>query len=501
MGGPKPTLDQVTALYRAGRFAEAAILCEQLVEQAPGDSAPIELLGILALRQGQAARASELLGRAIAIDPDQAAFYYNLALAETALRRPERAIEAYRKALALHPKSAQAHNNLGNLLESLGRFAEAAESYHRSLAVDDTRSGVHRNLGNVLMKQGRAAKAAEADRRGLAIEPQDGGSLNALGRAERELGHYDAARGLHRQVLAADPDNAEALNALGLIHRREGNLEQAVSAFVQALVKRPGHPEALSNLCAAYLDRGEALKALETCDAALQFDPGRGGILTLKAAALLELGRESDARFLMDFDRLIASRRLEPPAAFRSLAAFNEALIGALRSHPTLRRDPANKTTREGRQTEELLDGSALFRSFEIQVRRAIDAYVRELPEDSRHPFLAHRLRDYRLTAWGVVLQEGGYQEPHTHPSGWVSGVYYLQIPEAAAADRDERAGWIEFGLRGPGIRTASDPETRSYRPQPGTLLLFPSFFWHRTVPFEASGERISIAFDAFGQS
>ena len=33
-------------------------------------------------------------------------------------------------------------------------------------------------------------------------------------------------------------------------------------------------------------------------------------------------------------------------------------------------------------------------------------------------------------------------------------------------------------------------------RPQPGQLLLFPSYYYHRTLPFEGAGERISISFD-----
>ena len=27
-------------------------------------------------------------------------------------------------------------------------------------------------------------------------------------------------------------------------------------------------------------------------------------------------------------------------------------------------------------------------------------------------------------------------------------------------------------------------------------LVLFPSYVWHRTIPFDGGGERISVAFD-----
>jgi hypothetical protein len=34
-------------------------------------------------------------------------------------------------------------------------------------------------------------------------------------------------------------------------------------------------------------------------------------------------------------------------------------------------------------------------------------------------------------------------------------------------------------------------------KPIPGTLVLFPSYMWHGTVPFHAPASRTTIAFDA----
>ena len=33
-------------------------------------------------------------------------------------------------------------------------------------------------------------------------------------------------------------------------------------------------------------------------------------------------------------------------------------------------------------------------------------------------------------------------------------------------------------------------------RPEPGLLLLFPSYYYHRSLPYDGAGERISISFD-----
>ena len=40
------------------------------------------------------------------------------------------------------------------------------------------------------------------------------------------------------------------------------------------------------------------------------------------------------------------------------------------------------------------------------------------------------------------------------------------------------------------------EPDTRAFQPAPGLMVLFPSYMFHETIPFESSETRISIAFD-----
>ena len=63
-----------------------------------------------------------------------------------------------------------------------------------------------------------------------------------------------------------------------------------------------------------------------------------------------------------------------------------------------------------------------------------------------------------------------------------------------ADAHRDQ--GILTFGE--PGIATSPPlPAEYSVRPEPGMLVLFPSYFWHGTVPFRSSQPRLTVAFDA----
>ena len=102
----------------------------------------------------------------------------------------------------------------------------------------------------------------------------------------------------------------------------------------------------------------------------------------------------------------------------------------------------------------------------------------------------------FRLSIWGVVLGAEGHQIPHIHPSAWLSGVYYVRLPGAMDSPDREPAGYIEFGRPPAHFHFSSDPRVRLIRPLQGHMLLFPSYFYHRTEPFESNDTRISIAFD-----
>jgi len=172
------------------------------------------------------------------------------------------------------------------------------------------------------------------------------------------------------------------------------------------------------------------------------------------------------------------------------MAAFNRALAEHSVNHPTLIEEPYGKTTRGGGQTEQLLGPtSGPIPVLQSMIRSAIDEYFADQTR-ARHPYCPRRSAPGRLYAWATVLDSGGYQDPHNHPSGILSGVYYVQL------QGEGEAGSIEFGRPPPRFSGSSIPDVKLIRPQTGLMVLFPSFFWHRTVPFQGTGKRISIAFD-----
>lgn len=104
-----------------------------------------------------------------------------------------------------------------------------------------------------------------------------------------------------------------------------------------------------------------------------------------------------------------------------------------------------------------------------------------------------------KLFAWMNANPAGGYNAPHTHPGAHWSGVYYVSQPEVDEGN----SGMIEFlDPRSdlPNWRLLEAPAFRlkkKLRPQPGDMILFPSYLVHWVYPNETNEERITVAFNA----
>ncbi|HUJ02563.1 MAG TPA: putative 2OG-Fe(II) oxygenase, partial [Rhizomicrobium sp.] len=121
--------------------------------------------------------------------------------------------------------------------------------------------------------------------------------------------------------------------------------------------------------------------------------------------------------------------------------------------------------------------------------------YITRLAADDRHPLRNRRRNDFAYAAsWSSRLHDCGFHVNHVHPKGWISSVYYVAVPDAVEDER-QKQGWLKFGEPGFDAHIA-DPIRRTVKPKPGTLVLFPSYMWHGTVPFHSSQDRTTIAFD-----
>ena len=158
-------------------------------------------------------------------------------------------------------------------------------------------------------------------------------------------------------------------------------------------------------------------------------------------------------------------------------------------------KDPKGKTTVNGVQTMPIIFESKNenINKLENIIRKCIEDYI-ETYCKSDDLYIKRWPSIFSIQGWTVFLQKQGKQNSHNHLSGWMSGVIYLQVPKA---NNKKNGGAIEFSIYGydyPKIK--KNYPTQIFSPKTGSMILFPSSLYHRTIPIISDDERISLAFD-----
>jgi len=394
--------------------------------------------------------------------------------------------------------------NIASVLEEArrhhagGDLARADALYRQVLAAAPGQPDTLHLWGILALQQQRFQDAVDRIAAAAAAQPGNADAHSNLGVALRALGREGDAAEAFGRALAANPRHPNASYNLAIARRNLGDLAGAVESMRAAVVLEPGSAERRCDLAGLLLEAGRHAEALPACDDCLALAPGDRLAISYKAMALEQCGDTQAASALKAMDRVVREMPLPVPAPWRDREGLCAHLAAWVRNHPSLVSQPRNRATTHGRQTGGLLDDSdAEARALRGIIDTAVRAYLDALPVDAGHPWLARRPPRWTLTAWGVVLDDQGYQAPHNHPAGWASGVFYLSLPAAIRADDAAHEGWIEFGRPPDEIPAPREPEVRLFMPRVGALFLFPSYLHHRTVAFRSTDTRVSIAFDA----
>ncbi|HAJ46002.1 MAG TPA: hypothetical protein DCL54_05415 [Alphaproteobacteria bacterium] len=425
--------------------------------------------------------------------------YYE-ACALAAQGQHARALEMHRRAQALDPARWQARKGAANMLFALERDDEGlAELYTISqtwpelLDVHAEHSSRSWTTGR---KDGFLATFRALDERGQATPSHLTIEAQLLIRAER----IEEAIDLMERSLRRFPDHPEILGMLATCYSHTPDTARAAQLFERTLRINPRDVLALQNYGFMAISTHKPDLAVTLFDALLQVNDVDQLALAGQGLALRELG-DSRADILFDFERFVRPFDVPLPADYASVEAFNAELAEQLAGLHTQKLSPIDQTLRGGTQTPGQLFGKhkGAVAALQTQLGLVIRQYLRELPDDDRHPFLKRKAQDFRFSgSWSCQLKSGGFHTNHVHNMGWISSAYYVQLPEVLK-NEDRKEGWINFGqsnlAAGP-----KDVPGHYVRPRVGRLVLFPSYFWHGTVPFESGTARVTVAFDALPQ-
>ncbi|MBL8642435.1 MAG: hypothetical protein JNK21_00770 [Rhodospirillaceae bacterium] len=385
-------------------------------------------------------------------------------------------------------KSVDLHLRYGQLKQAAFALNKAVRpDTHAQIFAGQSRAALAiGEIGEALMY---AAKAAEVAPKSGYVASVQGAALMASGR----LGEAEVCL-----TKAASVGYLEATRNLAQLWLAKYNDSKAAQAFSEVLAINPADAAAANNLLPALLAQRRDSEVIARTDDMLLKNVRPTAALAFKSIALAELGRGVELDELVNFDTLISVEELVAPKGFQSIADFNRALAAELINERSLVYEPKAHTTRRGKQSGGLANSPSLvIQALNAQCIEAAKRRIAAIRANSNHPFDRRAPRTYRLHSWAVVLGQEGHQTPHIHPDGWLSGVYYVEIPDDVKADDLERSGWLEFGRSDERWhRKSTKTQSRTVFPREGQLITFPSYFWHSTRPLRSDRRRISFAFD-----
>jgi uncharacterized protein (TIGR02466 family) len=530
---PNKDLNLAANALQIGEPKESLSLSLKVLKDNPTDTEALNLAGMAAFQLGDTNEAISLLETAVSFRPDFSDAYNNLGNIYKTIDKFENAENAYQSAISFSPESADAEFNLGILYESKGLFREAELSYLRCIKLSPGMASANFNLGNIFQALGRLQESEIAYKRALNIEPSNSEFLNNMGVVLNELGRqteaakaygkaisyqpnfseahynlgivlqeseeYEEAISSYKQALFHEPDHVGAEVNIGYCLKELGKLEMAEAAYLKALKLVPDYDKALVNLGDLFLQKGNPHEAVRICSKFLTEHPGNISVLAFLNIALSNTGDLDAVHNLCDFKRFLYSINHKEILGVANLSQLNQALSDHILGHPSLVKQPASHATRFGWHSGELLvEPMGPVSQLKELILAAVKDYCLAVPMDLIHPWLINRPEVFDLSIWGVAMERQGHQISHIHPSAWLSGVYYSKIPDAIHTDDLRKGGWIEFGRPSDDFNMITEPEIKLIKPEEGLMLLFPSYFYHRTIPFDYQDTRISIAFDIF---
>ena len=492
-------LDQVQEMIKTGNFKNAAKILQEMPEEVQTEPLHSTLLGWALFNTGEQGTGINILSTTSKNYPDffDAHLYKGAALNRCG--KLEESLASFQHAENIQPQNYSAKINIGVTCIGLGKLHEAYSAFTKASELAPGNPEAHGYLANVLAEQGSYDEAVHSYQRALKLAPMHAQILINYATVLLGLKRYEEALDLYtraEQAFASSPRlyKGECKCLLGL-----EEIEAALELYRMTLNIFPQSSELMEDYCYALAENNLVKQALENCNNFVAKYGANIRMLALKSVLLNEAQEPEQLLKYQDFSSRLQFYQLEAPDASTSKDEFLKNLVNKVLNHPTLVDSPLSHATRSGKHTGELFVGDEYeFTCLKSQLLNAVQSYINE-HLDSDDVFSQLKPDSIVIRGWSVVMSTQGHQLSHFHPSAWLSGVCYLQVPDIIG-ETSEYQGWLEFGSYPPEYRGRRKPAIKLIKPEVGSVVLFPSYFWHRTIPFASDTKRISLAFDVMAK-
>lgn len=479
-------------LLAGGRAAEAMRVTGAALAASGNDHLVLDAHAAGLKADGRVSEALKFAERAVGLAPQEGRYWHNLAAVYGELSMADAAVAAAERAFALGIDAPETWLIYARAKQTAGQVEDAERAFRSVLQRRPGFVDAAADLASLIwMRTGDVAAAGAP----LAAQPLTPTTALLQARLLSAAGRpAEALEAVERTTTRYPADTALCRTAGGL-SLACGDLTRAERWLAAALRLSPEDLPSRQSVVALRLAQGKADQALEEArDLSYALPTNQSLLAYLATASRLAGGAEH--RALYDYDSFVRTYSLPVPAGWSDQAAFLKDLKAALDALHVLRAHPVDQSVRGGTQTTQDLSTcqAAPVRAFFDALRGCVDDYLAALGDGS-DPLRSRNTGRWRVQgAWSVRLDSEGFHTDHVHPSGWLSSAFYIDVPPHVVASK-ENQGWLRLGK--PGIMTSPELEAeRCIRPEPGLLVLFPSYMWHGTIPYKGPGVRMTIAFD-----
>ncbi len=247
-----------------------------------GGQADPQAAGLEALRRQDYQQAEQIFSTIVAADPKNYSAIFNLAFAETALKKDDQAADHYKQALALKPGLYQAELNLGMLYLRDNHASDAIPLLRDASQQKANEARPKRYLGDSLLATGDFSGAADAYRAALAIDPKLAGAELGLAQSLARAGRLDDALPHYKQAASLDPNLKSFLLEASVAFEKANRPEDAI-ALLKQFPEDPGAREELGRI---YLAANRPADAIEQFQAGIAISPTAANKVALATAYL-----------------------------------------------------------------------------------------------------------------------------------------------------------------------------------------------------------------------
>lgn len=490
--------DMAVLAMKTGQLDLAEQALVNLAGVKADDARMMHLRAGLAQARGQHADAIEQFHAILTLKSNDRRAWHNLAVSLRETDQREQALAAVETAIGHRIDAPESFTLRAHLLAELGRHEAAVDQYRDVIARHPDFLDAHETLAR-LMPQLGGGDAVALNGYGAALADRPDSKplwLSAIASA-KALGKTDQMREWADAALTrfGDTPDMKMLRAAADIAARDW--DAALPRLEELAAAHPDSHTARLNLAHVLLAQGDAQAAESHGLAASNLNPDDQSAWALLTVIWRLLGDPRE-HWLADYERLVMPVDLEAPQGWSDMPWFLSDLRPALEALHNTQLHPAEQSLRGGTQTRGILFNRRTpeIRGLAASIRAAVHRALGQLSSDVHHPFLRRLGSDIAFAgSWSVRLASEGFHINHIHPSGWLSSACYIDLPPEVVSGESD-AGALQFGM--PDSAFGLDlPPRRIVAPATGRLVIFPSYLWHGTLPFESETHRLTVAFDA----